>query len=373
MAGVFVWDDFLRLLLLEPYYGGSHKAWLDGYRTHSRHEIDVLTLPAQFWKWRMQGGAVTLARQFLQGDLPTPDVVVASDMMDLSIFRALTRHKTSSIPHVIYFHENQLTYPQNTRQRHGWQYGFINYASTMSADFILFNSQFHLDSFFDELPRMLKHFADYNELDTIDELMSRATVLPLGLDLKRFDAYKTPNKNSDSPIILWNHRWEEDKNPKAFFHTLYTLADEGYDFRMILAGENFSQAPTPFEEAKQRLGQRITHYGYADSFAEYARLLWSADYVVSTAYQDFFGIAVSEAIYCGCIPLLAKRLNYPYLIPEAYHSACLFPERKLTALLRRHLMGQFDLDVTLLQDNITQYDWTMMVAEYDDLFEQIGR
>ena len=359
--------------MLEPYYGGSHQAWLDGYRKHSRHEIQLLTLPAQFWKWRMQGGAVTLARQFLQSDIPTPDVIIASDMMDLSIFRAMTRHKTASIPHVIYFHENQLTYPQNRRQQHGWQYGFINYASTMTADAILFNSQFHLDTFFDELPRMLKHFADYNELDTIDELKARASVLPLGLDLKRFDAYKASNKQTDSPIILWNHRWEEDKNPKAFFQALYTLAEDDFDFQVILAGENFSQQPAHFEDAKRRLGERIIHHGYADSFAEYARLLWSADYVVSTAYQDFFGIAVSEAIYSGCIPLLAKRLNYPYLIPEDYHAQCLFAEGKLATLLRHHLAGKFDVEPSPLREHIAQYDWTRMVNQYDDLFEQMGR
>lgn len=52
----------MRILLIEPYYGGSHKAWADGLWHYSRHHIDLLTLPAQFWKWRMQGGAITLAR-----------------------------------------------------------------------------------------------------------------------------------------------------------------------------------------------------------------------------------------------------------------------------------------------------------------------
>ena len=79
---------------------------------------------------------------------------------------------------------------KNSRQKHGWQYGFINYASALSADAIFFNSQYHLQNFFEELPRMLKHFADFNELQTVEQLQARASVIPPGIDLRRFDAYK---------------------------------------------------------------------------------------------------------------------------------------------------------------------------------------
>jgi hypothetical protein len=41
----------MRILLIEPYFGGSHKAWAQGYVTHSRHDVTLLTLPARFWKW----------------------------------------------------------------------------------------------------------------------------------------------------------------------------------------------------------------------------------------------------------------------------------------------------------------------------------
>ncbi|HHE70832.1 MAG TPA: DUF3524 domain-containing protein, partial [Chloroflexi bacterium] len=53
----------LRVLVLVPYYGGSHRAWAEGYVRASRHEVSLVTLPARFWKWRMQGGAVTLATE----------------------------------------------------------------------------------------------------------------------------------------------------------------------------------------------------------------------------------------------------------------------------------------------------------------------
>ena len=38
----------MKVLALEPYYGGSHKAFLDGWQKHSRHEFTVLGLPFGF-------------------------------------------------------------------------------------------------------------------------------------------------------------------------------------------------------------------------------------------------------------------------------------------------------------------------------------
>ena len=56
----------MNILLLSPYHSGSHRAWVDGWLTHTAHEVRVLSLPGRFWKWRMQGAAVTLAQQLPQ-------------------------------------------------------------------------------------------------------------------------------------------------------------------------------------------------------------------------------------------------------------------------------------------------------------------
>ena len=153
-----------------------------------------------------------------------------------------------------------------------------------------------------------------------------AVLLPLGLDLKRFDEHQ-PNLENEIPLILWNHRWEADKNPEAFFSALYRLVEDGYEFNIALAGENFRQQPDEFERAKDFFGERVLHYGYMESFAEYATLLWQSDYVISTAYQDFFGISVAEAMYCGCIPSASESPELSrHCIPESYHSRLSFRE-----------------------------------------------
>ncbi len=360
----------MEILLLEPYLTGSHQAWAEGYASHSKHRVHILGLPGRWWKWRMHGGAVTLGRAFMSGSYK-PDLILATDMLDLTTFLALTRARTAHLPTAYYFHENQLTYPPPPGSKRDLHYGFINYVSALTADAVYFNSQFHHDDFFAELPRLLKHFPDYTELDTIKALHKKAQVLPLGLDLRRFDAHRPDIPHTGPPLIVWNHRWEYDKNPAGFFRALYRLADEGQDFELAIVGENFRQQPEEFEAARAQLGERIVQFGYLESFAAYARLLWHADIQVSTARQDFFGISTCEAIYCGCHPLLAERLNYPALIPPPYRERYLVHDGALVHALRRELAARVRAP-RILRGFILQFDWSRMAPRYDALFGRLA-
>lgn len=356
----------IQIALLEPYDGGSHHAWLAGYRAHSRHDVRVFSLPGNYWMWRMHGGAVTLARMFLESGI-RPDVILASDMLDLTTFLALTRSVTAGVPIALYFHENQLTYPIGARQRKEWQnhLAFINYASAMAADRLLFNSRYHLDSFFDELPRLLKHYPDFWELETVVALRRKSAVLPPGLALRRFDAFRPAARPPGPPRIVWNHRWEYDKNPRPFLNAVVRLAEEGYEFEVVLTGENFRRHPEEFESAREKLGSRVIQYGYVERFEEYARLLWAADVQVSTAHHDFFGISTVEALYCGCVSFLPRRLNYPDLIPPGYHDRFLYQEGEITNRLRDYLQSP-DTAPADLREHVSRFDWSILVAEYDD-------
>ena len=75
----------MKILLLEPYLTGSHKQWVSGYISHSKHHIHPITLNGKFWKWRMHGGAVTLAKQFNKSAF-SPDLILATDMLDFTTF-----------------------------------------------------------------------------------------------------------------------------------------------------------------------------------------------------------------------------------------------------------------------------------------------
>ncbi len=392
----------MKVTLVSPYHGGSHQAWATCYGEASEHEIEILDLPARFWKWRMHGGAVTLARRFMEhagpDDATPTDLILATDMLDLATFIALTRPATSAIPSVLYMHENQLTYPlpedpttgamrrqQGERDQH---YAFINFTSMLAANRVLFNSHYHLDAWFDALPAFLKHFPEYNELGAIEDLRAKSEVLPVGIDTAALDraflpagagesSTATGNKGTggsgtvtgdSSPLVLWNQRWEYDKNPSAFFEALFAAADEGIPFRVALCGERFSQRPREFEIAIERLAGRIEHVGFAEP-SHYARLLWEATVTISTAHHEFFGISILEAIHCGTFPVLPDRLSYPELLPQKAWKRCLYSDRAgLLERLRWALLNAneaTELAAEELAPHVAGYAWHNLAPTYD--------
>ena len=86
----------MKICLVEPFHTGSHATWAEEYARYSGHDVTLLTLDGRHWKWRMHGGAVTLARDFMKGDFEA-DLLLVSDMLDLTTFLALTRTKTARL------------------------------------------------------------------------------------------------------------------------------------------------------------------------------------------------------------------------------------------------------------------------------------
>ncbi|WP_022835634.1 tRNA-queuosine alpha-mannosyltransferase domain-containing protein [Salisaeta longa] len=372
----------MNVLALEPWYGGSHRRFLDGLAAHSTHTFRCLTMPGRFWRWRMEGGAITLAEKARQAlhDGFVPDVLLASSMVHLPAFLALTRDVLADVPVLAYFHENQLTYPLPPDRSRDRSYSIINYQSALAADHVAFNSRFHFNEFTDALPQLLRTFPDFTNLHTVRAIREKSSVLPLGLNLKAHDA-QAPDEaiRNTPPIILWNQRWEYDKNPEAFFRAMNRLDDVGCDFRLILAGKKFRNAPEVFEQAFERYGDRVLHYGYAEDFAAYSRLLHRADVVVSTALHEFFGVAVMEAIYCGCHPVLPNRLSYPELIPDTHHRPLLHApilyddEDALFAILRDVLAGRQPLlPHGTLRKIPARFDWSVQHEAFDARIEAVA-
>ncbi len=369
----------MNVLIIEPYFTGSHAQWAEGYKKHSELHVDILKLPGQFWKWRMHGGAISLAKKFLARP-ENSDLIIATDMLDVTTFLALTRARTPHIPIALYFHENQLCYPWSPNDRdvlhkRDKHYAFINYASALAADNVFFNSEYHLNSFLDELSRFLRHFPDHKELGTIDVIGQKSRVLHLGLDLKRFDSFEPTSKDETEPaLLLWNHRWEYDKNPADFFRALHILHEKGIDFRVAILGENFSKSPEDFEWAKETLGNKIVQCGFAENFEEYAAWLFRADILPVTSNQDFFGASVAEAIYCGCYPILPQRLTYPELIPiDNFPNHFYSDFDELVSKLEAAIQNINSTRRINLRPVVEQFSWENRAPIYDDVYSAMIR
>ena len=318
----------------------------------------------------MQGGPIELADQankLLSASI-IPDVVIATDMTNLPAWLGLM-HTTlpASVPLLLYMHENQLTYPWRPGEKPDLTYAMINWLSQLSATRVAFNSDYHRHAWFSELPNLLKHYPDYNHLPLIETVAERSDILPVGIASDAIQMVQGNVSNrQDPPLIIWNQRWEYDKRPDRFFRLLYRLQDAGVDFSLAVAGENFRNVPAEFDEAKTKLADRITDWGFVEQYDDYIALLQRGDLVISTADHEFFGVSILEAIAGGAFPLLPTRLSYPELIPAVLHPRCLYSdEDDLFEKARRFLQRKHD-PISGLQEHVAEnFNWPKIAALYD--------
>jgi hypothetical protein len=50
------------VLAVDPFHGGSHREFLRGVVTHSRHQWTLLAGKPVHWKWRMRSAPLELAK-----------------------------------------------------------------------------------------------------------------------------------------------------------------------------------------------------------------------------------------------------------------------------------------------------------------------
>lgn len=325
----------MKVLGLEAYYGGSHKAFIDGWIEHSRHEWTLLTLPANKWKWRMRHAAITFADEVNKraGDGQRWDVLFCSDMLNLAEFIGLAGGALGRAASCVYFHENQLTYPVRFESERDYQFGVTNLTTALAATAVWFNSKFHRDEFLVALDKFLKRMPDHQPADVIERIQAKSAVYHPGINKP-----PTPKPRKPGPIrILWAARAEHDKNPDDFFEALKKLKAQGIDFRLSVIGPRFREVPQVFAWAKDFFAEHIDLWGYQQDPADYNAALGAADVIVSTADHEFFGLSVAEAIAAGAFPILPRRLSYPELL-ESVRSECadeFFYDGSIEDLIRR--------------------------------------
>tara|TARA_B100000497_G_scaffold127499_1_gene169525 strand:+ start:92 stop:1204 length:1113 start_codon:yes stop_codon:yes gene_type:complete len=360
----------MRIALIDPFFEVSHSHWANGIVDHSRFAVDIFCNKAKHWKWQMIGGTLELASR-VKSQLRNYDLIIVTDMIDLPSFLGyLTKEKTP--PVLLYFHENQITYPwsetdQDIKSNRDHHYGFMNLRSAYVADYIAFNSEYHFNSFYGAIPKFIGQFPSIKWPFTIDNLKEKSTVIPIGINKK----ITTKKPSNATPYFVWNHRWEYDKGPDKFFNTLFWLDYQKIDFKLIVLGKPYVNQPKIFDEAKERLSHNILHWGYAENKDEYYEKLNMANIALITGNQDFFGISVVESIQYGCLPLLPNRLAYPEHLPAGLNDVALYSEDDMMQNLMQVIRNKSFLNTSSYQEFITKYHWGNVIEFYDQVFEEI--
>nr|WP_320191766.1 DUF3524 domain-containing protein [uncultured Desulfobacter sp.] len=356
----------LKILFLEPFYGGSHKSVADGFARCSSHQVNILSLAPRFWKWRMRGSALALVRQIK--NFSDYDLVLATDMVDVTDFKALAGPKCP--PVALYFHENQLSYPLEPGEKRDFHLGFTNIISALAADGVFFNSHFHKEDFFNAAKRLIRKMPDLRPGWVLDEIHHKTCVLYPGIDLNPKPCV-VPEPQSDSldrPLVIWNHRWEYDKNPKSFFVALEKLKRRGILFYLAVMGERYDTVPDEFKGLEQRFDGELLVCGYQEQAQDYRTWLAKGSVVISTAIQENFGISVMEAVAHGCFPLLPNRLSYPELIPKPLKPDVIYrDDADLETRLERILVEPeaYKEKIAALSAHAAKFSWKHMAGKWD--------
>ncbi len=352
------------IYLLEPFLGGSHQQWAQGWQANSQHQIQIIGMPAKAWKWRMHGGAVHLAREVAK--LPEPDAFVVSDMLNLTTFKALSGTRK---PCYLYFHENQINYPwspqdEDTKINRDRHYGWINYTSALVADSIAFNSTYHREAFLSALPDFLRALPDFQGLDTVEAIRQKSIVLPIGMDFAEGERARRPAPLP--PLITWNHRWEYDKNPEDFFALCRQLQAADIAFRLAVLGEPKAAAPAIFSQAKEEFQKQIIHWGYAKDRSVYWQLLYETDLLPVTSRQDFFGISAVEAMYAGAQPLFPNRLAFPEHLGANLQTKHRYNSPEECFQKAQTLLAEAgEATPEAYRAAVAQYAWPKLIGAYD--------
>jgi glycosyltransferase involved in cell wall biosynthesis len=355
-----------RILILEPYYGGSHKHFLKGLQKYISADYLLFTLPARNWKMRMQLSALWFIEQIkkLAASDRYFDSVLCSSFIDVAVLRALLagvdgwNHNARILT---YFHENQFVYPQRFDVSTQYQFTSINFHSALVSDGIAFNSEFNRASFFSGCRKGLRAAADMKLSGIIEELAGKSRVLFPGVEFTDIDKIEK-NTFTDVPVIVWNHRWEHDKNPESFFLALEILEQRGVDFRLIVLGQAFDTSPECFSRGEKRFKDKILHYGYVPSYQKYIEMLSKGDIVVSTSLHEFYGISIIEAVRAGCVPLLPDRLSYPELFDDTF----LYSNDSLPEKLEQVINNPCWLTSEIARTMTEKFSWPRLRQSYSE-------
>lgn len=374
-SGMTVENQY-SVLAMEPYAAPSHMAFLRGLQAHSQHRWELLTLPPRKWKWRMRTSALHFAAAL--AERPRPDLLFVTDYLNLAEMKALLPAELRSIPTVLYFHENQLTYPLHDLERRDFHFGLTHLYAILTADRVYFNSHYHRTRFMDALTEVLKLVPDVRTDTALATAQSRSGVLPLGVaaELSASDPIEPLSRPA---WILWNHRWEYDKRPELFLAGLRELVERGYDFRVRILGQRFRDEHPVLHELRELLGPRLHDAGFPKDRARYFTLLQECDIVVSTAIHEYFGHGVLEAIRAGAYPVLPNDLAYPELIPPSLRgedSPFLYPVeagvgRALADALETVVRGGRREERLRLRGETERFSWPRLIHEYDRILAEL--
>jgi len=355
-----------RILLLSAYDAKSHRYWHQQLQQHFiQHSWHILSLKDRYFAWRMAGNALSFKASFHNVLIGAYDLIIATSMTDLSTLYALYPNLTN-IPSILYFHENQFAYPANHNQKGLLEIQLKTIYAAMVADQLVFNSDYNQKTFLQGVSQFCLKMPDGLPAHLCHELKAKSNTLavPIADDCQPLSNKTKPNQNL---VVVWNHRWEHDKGPNTLLEVLRLCTNYPH-IKFHIMGQQFRSKPPAMQEIIEKHAAQCLSIGFVESRDQYINVLQHADVVLSTALHDFQGIAMLEAVACGCTPIAPNRLVYPELYPpeNLFPSAPEQPKHEAQSIVALLMNPQ------KLRQNPIHCQWQQLQPDYTQLLEKHG-
>jgi glycosyltransferase involved in cell wall biosynthesis len=170
-----------RILLLSAYDAASHQHWRQQLVTMFPHcHWTHLVLPARYFSWRIRGNSLSWAFNHRQKLTDNYDLLIATSVCDLASLRGFVP-ELARVPTLVYFHENQLAYPDSGKQHPSVEPAMVNLYSALCADQVAFNSEWNRRSFLEGVRALLRRLPDEVPPELVSLLTAKSLVLPVPL------------------------------------------------------------------------------------------------------------------------------------------------------------------------------------------------
>ncbi|XP_016155395.1 PREDICTED: glycosyltransferase-like domain-containing protein 1 isoform X5 [Ficedula albicollis] len=318
----------MSVLLIEPFYGGSHKQLMDLLQEELQEDCVLCTLPAKKWHWK----ARTSALYFMQ-TVPTSSnyrILFASSVLNLAELAAL-RPDLGKLKKVLYFHENQLAYPVQKCQERDFQYGYNQILSCLVADVVVFNSAFNMESFLKSIGKFMKLIPDHRPKDLEKIIRPKCQVLYFPVRFPDVSSFMPEHKLARLEKVIGVKRngdaYQSERLPgqqesRAVMKTSDAHPESGLCEPQpgLCTTQHEGLASPPAAPAQAEAPESTNPCQGEDKQGltfNLSNILSGLDYQQRPLHIAWPHRWI-EAVHCGCYPLCPKALVYPEIFPAEY-------------------------------------------------------
>jgi len=200
------------------------------------------------------------------------------------------------------------------------------------------------------------------------------TIIPNGIDLKRFQSVKSIAKTQDIKTILYVGRLEQRKGVKYLLNAYEELVKDQDNVQLIIAGNGPDREKLEMQAATQML-PNVSFLGYVSEEVK-LQLLHSADLFCAPAlHGESFGLVLLEAMSCGLVTIAGDNAGYTSVMREMGSLSLVNPRdtdsfaRRLKLLLNEEKLRR---DWQLwAKSYVKQFDYPAIIGQYEDLYKYV--